>query len=75
MSKNKSKALVNIETRIANPMLVYRAETSLACTYALRRPSLAVKCAEYARDAAIEMKRPDLTFNANSLIAAIKGGR
>lgn len=75
MSKNKSKALVNIETSIANPMLVYRAETSLACTYALRRPSLAIKCAKYARDAAIAMKRPDLTFHANCLITAIKGDR
>lgn len=67
----KSKLLKSIETRIANPMLVYRAETSLACTYALRRPSLAKSCAKRALDAAIEMRRPDLAFHANALLGAI----
>lgn len=43
----------------------------LAFTYALRRPRLALALAREALTAAIEMRRPDLAYRANGLMAAI----
>lgn len=62
---------------IAHPELVFRAELSLACTYAGRglksraANKLAKDCAQHALDAAIQLQRPDLAFTANSLLGAL----
>ncbi len=55
----------------ASPSLVYHAELSLACTYALRRPALARESATLALSAAIAMGRPDLAHRANALLGAL----
>jgi hypothetical protein len=57
----------------ASPELVYRAELDLACTYAMRCPELAKECAQTAVEAAIALGRPDWTYRANALLAAIGG--
>ena len=51
--------------------LAYHAELSLACTYAVRRPALARECALKAVTAAVLLRRPDLTYRANALLAAL----
>lgn len=58
----------------AAPSFVYACEIDLARTYALRSPGLAKECAQTALDAALTMKRPDLAFAANTLLAAIANG-
>ncbi len=58
---------------LASPSFVYQCEMSLACTYALTQPTLALECAWTAYDAALRMGRPDLAFNANELMAVING--
>lgn len=51
--------------------LIFESEMSLACTYAMRRKELARTCAIRALWAAIQAKRPDWAFRANSLLAAL----
>ncbi len=51
--------------------LVFHCELSLACTYSLRRPDLARACAAKALFVALQMNRPDLAYQANSLLSAI----
>lgn len=45
----------------------YTCETDLALTYALSRPRLARQCAQAAVDAANDMQRPDLAYEARNL--------
>lgn len=52
-------------------MLIYHCEMDLACTYALRRPELARRCALRAWQAALEMSRPDLAHQANELMGLV----
>lgn len=52
-------------------LFIFMCEIDLACTYAMRRPELARKCATRALFAAIGAKRPDWSFQANSLLAAL----
>ncbi len=58
-------------TNAAGPDLIYHAELSLACTYALRRPTLARESLLLAIGAAVRMGRPDLAYTANALLAAV----
>lgn len=55
-----------------SPEFTYECEMSLACTYALSQPDLARDCACFAHDAALEARRPDLAYNANELIVALR---
>lgn len=52
-------------------MHAFTCEIDLALTYALRRPKLALECAFKALKAAIEIKRPDMAYRANEVIAAL----
>lgn len=52
--------------------LAYDCELSLACTYAIRRPSLAIECATRALDCAVDLRRPDLAWRASELLSAIR---
>lgn len=52
-------------------MLAYLAEMSLAATYSLHRPKLARKCAAAAHAEALRLRRPDLAYKANDLMAAL----
>lgn len=54
--------------------LTHHAEMDFACLYSLRRPQLAREAATLALRAAIRMGRPDLTYRANALLAALVGG-
>lgn len=52
-------------------MLAFRCEFDLALTYSMRRPRLAIRCAVAALRAAIGLKRPDLAYSANELLASL----
>lgn len=52
-------------------MHAYTCTLSLAWTYVWRNPSLARELALEAHSAAIEIKRPDLAYKANDLLAAL----
>lgn len=54
-------------------MLAYQAEMQFACLYALRNPRLAAQCATHALHAAHAMRNPALTYQANSLLALVRG--
>lgn len=56
-----------------NAKLVYHAEMQNACQYALRNPRLATQCAQAAVAAAVVMRNPRLTYNANNLLSMVKG--
>lgn len=58
-------------TTYASPDLIYHAEFSFACTYALSRPRLAMACARTALMAAVMMERPDLAYRVTSLMGAL----
>lgn len=58
---------------VAHPMLAYQAEMQFACLYALRNPRLAAQCATHALHAAHAMRNPALTYQANSLLALVRG--
>ncbi len=51
--------------------LMYHAEMSFACTYAMRRPALARVSARLALMAAIKLGRPDLAYHANAMLGAL----
>lgn len=53
----------------ASPEFTYLCEMDLACTYALSQPDLAHDCALTALSAAEDMRRPDLAYYANELLA------
>lgn len=57
-----------------SPAFVFKCEMSIACTYALRHPAMALDAAWHAYDAAVKMRRPDLASDANDLMAAIVMG-
>lgn len=65
-------------TCVASPMLVYRAELETALLHSLSskrsRRRLAAACAFVAMCAAIKMGRPDLTSNANDVLAIVSRG-
>ena len=61
------------QTTHCSPEFTYRCEMDLAATYALSQPDLAADCAQFALDAAIEARRPDLAYAANELLSAIGG--
>lgn len=52
-------------------ILVYYCEMDLACHYAIHRSDLARECANRAREAAIQMHRPDLAYLANELMGLV----
>lgn len=53
--------------------LEFVCNVDLALTYSLCRPRLAIECAQRALVAAVDLRRPDLAWQANSLLAAIGG--
>lgn len=55
----------------ASPAFVATVEIDLAFTYSLSHPSLAVECAALALNKAIEAKRPDLAYTANTILAIV----
>jgi hypothetical protein len=52
-------------------MHTFNCEMSLACTYAIRKPEIARNCAARAFFAALTLGRPDLMYQANSLMGAL----
>jgi hypothetical protein len=61
-----------IACRLDGTMLhVFICETDLALTYALRRPMLARACVNRALTAALELRRPDLVYQANALLGVL----
>lgn len=57
----------------SNAKLVYHAEMQNACQYSMRNPRLAAQCAATAVAAAMVLRNPALTYQANTLLALVRG--
>lgn len=58
----------------ASPAFVAVCEIDLAFTYSLSHPKQSVACATLALSKAIEARRPDLAYTANTILSIV-GGR